>query len=185
MSSLTCPNCHHILAVRVVAKPPKPGRTSTDVSPLTDKTLADVFEFMKSVAPLEASSAAVYQRYLEFTTLPRPLSKTAFAVALQRNGGTRWRTAQARGYTIGEIDPNARPATMSPAQRERFEAAHQRHGVEAHVGGTQPVASGGKIEGHQWGPDSVPVQLSPPAKDYSTMTLQQRLAELPLEMEMP
>ncbi len=141
--SLTCPNCHHIIAIKVVSKAPNPSRRpAQDISPLSDKVLADVFEFMREVAPLTAGSSGLYQQYLAWTKLPRPLSMTSFGVALQRNGATRWRTSQARGYTIGTIDPEAQPATMTPQQRQRFEAAHQRQAVEQHRGGGGQVPTG-------------------------------------------
>lgn len=136
--SLTCPNCASVLEVKVVAKTPRP-RKASDVAVLTDTILLDVFSYMKVRGEQEGTSAALYIDYLTWTKLRKPPTKTAFTQALSRNGATRWRNAQARGWTIGKIDENAKPATMTPEQRERFEAAHQRVGVAEHIGGTPAI----------------------------------------------
>lgn len=132
--SITCPNCAHVLEIKVVAKTPRP-RKSSDIAVLTDTILLDVFTWMKIRGEQEGSTAGLHHDYLLWTKLRRPPTKTAFAQALSRNGATRWRNAQARGWSIGTIGDDVKPATMSPQQRERFEAAHQRQAVQEHRSG--------------------------------------------------
>lgn len=163
--SLTCPNCAHILEVKVVAKTPRPRRTS-DIAVLTDTVLLDVFSYMKTRGEQEGSTAGLYVDYLTWTKLRKPPTKAAFAQALSRNGAVKWRNAQARGWTIGAIDENAKPAKMSAEQRERFEADHQRQAVQEHRGGgwqpdreDQTYTPGGEVEEKPGLPDDIQARI--------------------------
>ena len=155
--SLTCPNCQHILEVKVVAKTPRPRRTS-DAAVLNDTILLDVFSWMKVRGEQEGSTAALYHDYGLWTKLRVPPSKAAFAQALSRNGATKWRNAQARGWSIGTIGDDVKPATMTPEQRERYETDRMR------------IPAGGPVL-----PQPI-VVAQPPAPDWS---------DLPFDTEPP
>lgn len=134
---INCPHCSGEFKVTVVpaGRPLGPARSSaSDISPLTDKTLADVWLFM-SENPGKHVGRALYSEYLDWTQLPRPLTQNAFGRAVKANGGQPWRDSRSRGFVIPFIDLSlAQPAKMTPQQRERFEAAHQRVGVDQHRG---------------------------------------------------
>ena len=155
--SLTCPNCDYILEVKVAAKAPRPRRNS-DAAVLTDTILVDVFSWMKDSGSQVGSTAGLYRDYLAWTNLRRPPTKTAFAQALSRNGATKWRNAQVRGWSIGEIAYDVQPARMTPAQRERYEEDRMR------------IPAGGPLL-----PQPVVVS-QPPAPDWS---------DLPFDTEPP
>lgn len=134
--TFNCPNCRAELKITVEpkVKPAGPARrTASDVSPLTDKMLADVWNFMKDREG-KFKSRDLYNTYLRWTQAARPLTQNAFGRALKANGATPWRDSESRGY---EIPPMAetQPASMTPEQRQRFEAAHQRQAVQDHRGG--------------------------------------------------
>ncbi len=140
-AEITCPNCKSHIAITLgpVETPAAPRRPRSDITPLTNKALGDVFAFMQKAGEGTYWSTELYQSYLANTELAKPLSQKAFSAGLQRNGAERWRTSRGRGYTIPDMT-DRQPATMSPQQRERFEAAHQREAVQAHIGGDNGFA---------------------------------------------
>lgn len=134
--TFNCPNCRAELKITVEPKNKPAGparRTATDITPLTDKMLADVWNFMKDREG-RFTSSDLYNTYLRWTEVARPLSQNAFGRALKANGATQWRSAKSRGFVIPPM-AEKEPAKMTDEQRERFEAAHQRQAVQDHRGG--------------------------------------------------
>lgn len=132
---LSCPNCSSTLVITVTAKdqPPRPARnTATDVSPLTNPALQDVWTFM-STREGRYKAADLYNTYLRWTQMRRPLTQNAFGRALKANGATPWRDSDSRGYEIPPME-QTEPAKMTEKAQERFEAAHQRQAVKEHTG---------------------------------------------------
>lgn len=94
METMTCPNCHHTLAVTVLDRPPGSERALP-----TGRGVAAVGEFAKDIRGRFrfAELRAMYDDRRQEAGWP-DMSDKAFARALRANGWSPWRTAEERGW---------------------------------------------------------------------------------------
>jgi hypothetical protein len=133
MPSLTCPNCHHDIAVTLVGVPPR-GKNPAGV--LTGKVMRSVLEFMREQGEGRVVSTAAYDAYIsnpKVTSGEWPsITPQALFLALKANGATKWRDAMRRGYEIPALVGDEKPASPPPSVAERTERAAYRETVSSH-----------------------------------------------------
>jgi hypothetical protein len=128
MTIINCPHCQGRFAIKALDAPKKPA---PEPRLLDRRVLHAVLAFMKRRQPGQYTTAELHATYLEEREeFKAPnLSKQAFAMALSRNGATRWRSATARGFVLEELPDDAKIGKLAPStavlqERKDFPASH-------------------------------------------------------------